>query len=156
MSGVEYVLDSSCLIKLHRDQPIDIYVSLWSSLADLLADGRAVIPREAFREIERRDDELRRWLHQRESQVVEASSDELVVVSTIAAAHPGWVAGRRNAADPFVIAAARQQRAVVVTDERRSGRGADDRNVRLPTVAAEFGVQCISLTEMVRRCGWVF
>ena len=71
----DYVFDSSFLIKLHRDQPMDIYVALWDRIADLLASGRAVVPREAFREIDNRDDELRVWLRDREALVVETSAE---------------------------------------------------------------------------------
>lgn len=156
MSEARYVLDSSCLIKLHRDQPIDIYPSVWERLSELLASGDAVIPREADREMQVKDDELRRWLHARQVSVVESTEDELAVVMQIAARHPGWVRGKKNAADPFLIATASARGAVVVTDERGTGRATEDRNLRIPTVAAEFGVKCITYTELVRQCGWTF
>jgi Domain of unknown function (DUF4411) len=151
-----FVLDSSCLIKLHRDQPIELYPSLWERLSELVVSGDAVIPREADREMQARDDELRRWLRERAPAVAETSSEELEIVREIAARHPDWVRGAKNAADPFIIATAKFRGAVVVTDERPSGPGTEDRNLRIPTVAAEFGVECILPTELVRRCGWRF
>ena len=123
MSEPGFVLDSSFLIKLHRDQPIDLYPSLWDRVSELLATGDAVIPREADREMQAKDDELRRWLRDRKAAVVETSVEELEIVRSIAERHPAWVRGAKNAADPFLIAAARTRGAVVVTDERPSGRG---------------------------------
>lgn len=156
MTEPGFVLDSSFLIKLHRDQPIELYPSLWDRVSELLASGDAVIPREADREMQAKDDELRGWLRERAAAVVESSLEELEVVRGIAERHPAWVQGSKNAADPFVIAAAKTRGAVVVTDERPSGRGTDDRNLRIPTVAAELGVECILPTELIRRRGWRF
>ncbi len=156
MTDPEYVLDSSFLIKLHREQPPDIYVSLWEAIANLLESGHAVVPREAARELERRDDDLFVWLKARSGGVAETSSEELEIVTRIAARFPMWVQGRKNAADPFVIAAALVRRAVIVTDERMAGLGSDERNLRIPNVAATYGATTILPTEMIRRCGWRF
>ena len=95
-------------------------------------------------------------LYPRSAAVVETSVEELEIVRGIAERHPAWVQGAKNAAHPFVIAAALTRGAVVVTDERPSGRGTEDRNLRIPTVAAELDVECILPTELIRRCGWRF
>lgn len=55
-----------------------------------------------------------------------------------------------------MIAAAHTREAVVVTDERLAGLTADERNLRIPNIAAEFGVGCIGPVELVRREGWRF
>lgn len=155
MTQTVYVLDSSFLIKLYREQPIDVYVTLWDSIDALLSSGGAIVPREAYREIERRDDALHDWLKGR-AGVVEADADEVHVVAEIGARYPSWVQGPRNAADPFVIAAALVRGGTVVTDERMAGPTADERNLRIPNVGAVFGVEVILPTEMIRRCGWRF
>lgn len=46
MTQPTFVLDSSCLIKLHREQPLELYPSLWVRMSELLAHGDAVIPRK--------------------------------------------------------------------------------------------------------------
>lgn len=84
------------MIRFHREQPIDLYPSLWDRLSDLLAGGRAVVPREAQRELESRDDDVQRWLRQRSSCVVEATAPELDVVVEIARRHPLWVLAPRT------------------------------------------------------------
>lgn len=156
MTSAAYVLDSSFLIKLHREQPVELYPTLWARIADLLSSGEALVPREAAREIERKTDDLHAWLRRHSGAVVEATADEIETVLTIGQAHPGWVRGQRNAADPFIIAAAVARSATIVTDERQSGYRGGEANLRIPTVAQEFGVECITPTELVRRCGWTF
>lgn len=156
MSPARYVLDSSFLIKLHREQPPEIYVSLWNRLSALLAAGEGVIPREADREMQRKDDPLRSWLRDRQASVVESTDEELVIVQAISRRYPDWVRGQKNAADPFLVAAALTRDAVVVTDERHSGSGAADHHMRLPNVAEAFDVETIAPTELIRRCGWTF
>ncbi len=156
MNQVHYVLDSSCLIKLNRDQPLELYPSVWEKVDDLTASGRAILPSEAKREIDHKDDALKAWVKLRPAMVVEATVDQLAVVLTISAAHPDWVQGRKNAADPFIIAAAVVHGGVIVTDEKFAGPGALGTNVRLPNVAAEHGIECIGFTDLVRREQWRF
>jgi len=134
VSQVRYVLDSSCLIKLNRDQPLELYPSVWEKLDELKATGRAILPSEAKREIDHKDDALKAWVKLRPSMVVEATTDDLALVQAISAAHPDWVQGRTNAA----------------------GAGAAGTNVRPPNVAAEHGIECIGFTDVVRREQWRF
>jgi len=156
VSSVEYVLDSSPLIKLNRDQPMELYPSVWEKIEELMASGRAILPSEAKREIDHKDDPLKAWLNLRPSVVLEATGADLAAVQRISVAHQDWVQGRKNAADPFIIAAAITHGAVIVTDERFAGAGAVGTNIRLPNVAAEHGVECIGFTELVRREQWRF
>lgn len=156
MSQVDYVLDSSCLIKLNREQPLELYPSVWEKVEALTVSGRAILPTEAKREIDHKDDPLKAWLKLRPGIVVEATTDDLAVVQEISAAHPHWVQGRKNAADPFVIAAAVVHGGVIVTDEKFGGGNAIGTNLRLPNVAAEHAVECIGFTDLVRREKWRF
>ena len=156
MKQVDYVFDSSCLIKLNREQPVDLYPSVWHQVETLTETGRAVLPREARREIDAKDDVLKAWVKDRPGIVCEETAADLAVVALISAAHSSWVRGKKNAADPFVIAAAVRLGATVVTDERWAGRGSDDSNLRIPNIAVEHGVECIDFTVLVRREQWRF
>lgn len=156
MSQVDFVLDSSCLIKLNRDQPIDLYPSVWERLEELSNTGRAVLPKEAERELDKKDDVLKEWVKARPQMVFDETDEDLAVVGRISTAHPAWVRGPKNAADPFVIAAAVRFGAVIVTDERWAGHAADERNLNIPNIAAQHGVECITFTELVRREQWRF
>lgn len=83
MSGVDYVLDSSCLMKLNRDQPVDLYPSVWERVEELLVGGRAVLPKEAKREIDKKDDVLHDWVKSRPSIVTDETEQDLAVVADI-------------------------------------------------------------------------
>lgn len=156
MIEVDYVLDSSCLIKLNREQPPDLYPSVWKRLEALVAVGRSVLPAEAKREIDKKDDVLKAWVKSRPEVVIVETHADLAVIVQISADHPLWVRGAKNAADPFIIATAVRQGAVIVTDEKLAGRGSDERNLRIPNIAAEHDVECIDFTELVRRERWRF
>lgn len=156
MIGVDYVFDSSCLMKLNREQPADLYPTVWERIEELVIGGRSVLPKEAKREIDKKDDVLREWVKSRSAMVIDETEQALAVVADISRAHPSWVRGEKNAADPFIIAAAVTLDAIIVTDERVAGRGADERNLRIPNVAAEHGVACINFTGLVRREQWRF
>lgn len=81
---------------------------------------------------------------------------ELATVEEIAQAHPEWVRSQLNEADPFVIAHAKEEGSLLVTEESRKGPHASDRNIKIPNVADEHGVQVIRFFDYVRREGWSF
>ncbi len=151
-----YTIDTNIIVTLNRDQPRDIYASVWGALEALIADGRCFMNREAFEELKDVDDECAPWAKAQEGFVQETTDGELTVVDAITARHPGWVEETKNAADPFVIAQAVEQKLVVVTFEKWKGPGTEDRNLRIPNVADEWSVECIKFQELARREGWVF
>ena len=65
---------------------------------------------------------------------------ELVTVGEIADAHPEWVRGQKNEGDPFIIAHAKAEGSEIVTEEKVTGPGTVEKNLRIPSVAAEHGV----------------
>ena len=151
-----YTLDTNVIVTLNRDQPRDIYVSVWQALEALIAAGRAFMNREAYEELVQVDDECAPWAKAQAGFIQDTTSAELAVVSRITSDHPGWVQESKNAADPFVVAQAVEGGLVVVTLERRKGPGAEDHNLRIPNVAEEWQVDCIDFKELARREGWVF
>lgn len=81
---------------------------------------------------------------------------ELGTVAEIARAHPGWVQGQLNEADPFVIAHAKVENSLLVTEENRKGPNTPERNLKIPNVADEHGVEVLKFFDYVRREGWTF
>lgn len=151
-----YTIDTNIIVTLNREQPRDIYASVWGALEALIADRRCFMNREAFEELKDVDDECAPWAKAQEGFVQETTEGELAVVGAITTQHPGWVQETKNAADPFVIAQAFEQERVVVTFERWKGPGTEDRNLKIPNVAGEWSVECIKFQELARREGWVF
>lgn len=152
-----YCIDTSIVIFMHQRLPRDIYPGLWEQMEDLIARGRAHMAKEAHLELKRVDDGCFDWADGRDGFVEEPVAAMIFdIVQLIADRHDGWVSEQRNQADPWVVAHACSGGYVVVTDERRKGPGGPDRNLKIPNVADEFRVECITLNELARREGWVF
>jgi hypothetical protein len=149
-----YVIDSSVLITFKRNQPRDIYRTLWKRLESLFRDGDAVVPREALDELDRGTDDLGDWVKKTDA-VYETTADVLTVVADISRRHPGWVRGTQNAADPFIIATAKVLGAVAVSNETHRPATVEA-NLKIPQVASEFGVMTMSTNDFFRELGWQF
>lgn len=150
-----FTLDSNILIGLMRNYPRDIFGSLWESIEELAA-GPECICEAVLNEVHRGGDELYKWARSLDGFVCSATDQELAIVAEIATAHPDWVRGQVNEADPFVIAHAEIEGSVVVTEENRKGPGTADKNLKIPNVADERGVKCMKFFEFVRKNGWKF
>ena len=86
-----YSLDTSALIEpWKRLYPYDVFPAFWDHMAGLFASGGAIMIDQVRIEIEKRDDELQRW-----------------------------VLANAGGADPFVIALARTRSLVVVSEEKK-------------------------------------
>lgn len=151
-----YTFDTNIVVTLNREQPRDIYESVWAAFEGLIAEGRGVMNREAYEELVHVDDECAPWAKAQADFVQDTTDTELAVVDTITSDHPDWVQDTKNAADPFIIAQAVECDLVVVTFERPKGPGAADHNLKIPNVASEWGIDCVDFRELARREGWVF
>lgn len=151
-----YAVDTNIIVWLNREQPRDIYPSVWARMEELIADGRAVMPREVHEELKRIDDICAPWAKQQPNFIVEPDAAELAIVASITNAHPTWVQDQANSADPFLIAHAAERGLVVVTLETRKGAGVLDHNLKIPNVADEWNVDCRNFRDLARSEGWVF
>ncbi len=65
-------------------------------------------------------------------------------------------AGTKNEADPFVIAHAKADDLIIVTEEKRKGPNCEDKNLSIPNVAEEHGVEVVQFFEYLRHNEWSF
>lgn len=151
-----YTLDSNILIGLVRLYPRDIFPAMWNNIEASIQEGDSCICEAVLHELHRGGDDLHTWAKRVPDFVCEATDEELAVVAEIAAAHPGWVQGQLNEADPFVIAHAKTENSVIVTEENRKGPNTQDKNQKIPNVADEHGVKAIKFFDYVREQGWQF
>ena len=151
-----YTLDSNILINLMRVYPRDIFGSVWDSIEGLVGQGEVCICEAVLREVHRGGDDLHSWAKGTSGFTCAATDEELLIVADIANAHPEWVRGQLNEADPFLIAHAKNEGSVVVTEENRKGPNTEDRNQKIPNIADEHGVDCIKFFDFVRDQGWQF
>ncbi len=153
---MSYTLDSNILINMVRLYPRDIFSSFWDSLEACIDAGEACICEAVLREVHRGGDELHKWAKGLSGFVCEVAAEELATVAAIGQAHPDWVRGQVNEADPFVVAHAKAEGSTLVTEEGLKGPGTEDKNLKIPNVAAEHSVECIKFFDFIRRQGWQF
>ena len=58
MTANVYVIDSSSLIELNKHNAMDVFVSVWDNISQLIKNDRLVAPKEVFNEIKNYDDTL--------------------------------------------------------------------------------------------------
>lgn len=153
---MSFSLDSNILINLIRIYPRDIFESLWDSIEASVASDEVCICEAVLREIHRGGDDLHTWAKNLDGFVCDVTDDELATVASIAVDHPDWVRGQVNEADPFLIAHAKAEGSVIITEENRKGPGTLDKNLKIPNVAIEHGVECMKFFEFMRAQGWSF
>lgn len=153
---MSYTLDSNIIIGLVQKYPRDIFPGIWDSIEESIARGESCISEAVHREVNRIGDNLYKWAKDLPGFVCSATDVELATVAQIATAHPDWVQGQLNEADPFVIAHAKAESSTVVTEENRKGPGTIDKNLKIPNVADEHRVEVLKFFDYVRREGWSF
>lgn len=151
-----YTLDTNILIGLVQRYPRDIFPAMWTNIESSVEAGSSCICEAILREVHRGGDDLHKWAKNLPGFVCQATDEELESVAEIAVAHPGWVQGPLNEADPFVIAHAKAEMSVIVTEETRKGPTTSDKNQKIPNIADEHGVKTIKFFDYVREHGWRF
>jgi len=151
-----YTLDTNILINLERQYPRDIFPGIWDALELMVDDQRACICRDVLDELSRGGDELHSWAKGLDGFVCEVTDAEVKTVVEISVAHPRWVQGSFNAADPWLIAHASESGRDIVTEEKRAGHGVHDHNQKVPNVASELNIESLTLFELARAETWRF
>lgn len=154
---MKYSLDTSAITGAWRKHyPQDIFPSLWRQhLPDLISSGELRAIYEVRVELERQDDELLKWMLEREEVFVEIDDHIQLQVQEILRRHRTLIDARkgRSGADPFVIALARRENCAVLTEERASG---SLKRPHIPDVCQALGVPCLDLLQLMRKEGWSF
>lgn len=151
------VFDTSAYINGQRDHlKPTIFPSVWRLVAESIEAGTIILPREVFRELLEKDDDLASWIRGLEPHVAEPGK----VVQRLAGEYLGKFPkpGIRNVADPFVLAEAKHRTFTVVTYEGRSFDGIPTKNwaKTMPGVCKQFGIPCCTLPEALERLGGAF
>ena len=160
-----YCTDTSALIELHATYGSDVFVSLWQNVAGLVKEGRLMAPREVLREIEKKDDDLLKWVKKHRKIFREQEIEQIQRAQEILSHFPKLIDPAKEIpdADPFVVALAiientkRQDtlfkgQCIVVTQEK-SSRGT---RPKIPDVCQHYGIECISVAGLFRKEGWKF
>lgn len=163
MTNNVYIIDTSSLVKLNRNNPIDVFPSIWKKLRFLVEKNRLVAPREVLNEIKQNDDMLSKWAKNQKKMFKEPTQKQIELVQEILKDFPALIdAERKFDADPWVIAPAielsssTQQtliniKRIVVTEEKLR-----ENRVRIPLVCIKKSIDFIDIVELFRAEGWKF
>ena len=153
-----YILDTSSLIELQETYPQSSFPTVWSNFESLVTSNQLISPIEVYNEIMPSNTFLDSWRNTNQNIFIQNTSTILSHVSEIMNQFPKLVDPNKTGpvADPFIIALARSSTSnitnstpVILTQEKNRG-------VRIPTVATQYGINCVSLLELFNTENWTF
>lgn len=151
-----YCIDSSSLIGAWvRHYPPKAFPGVWVKFEELIAVGRLRAPDEVGNEIEKKEDDLKKWAKSQNSLFVPLDFTQATEVKRILTAFPLLVDSSRgrSGGDPFVIALAKLHNHTVVTQEARTN---SPKKPRIPDVCEYYRIPYLTVLEMILREGWTF
>lgn len=153
-----YVIDSSSLIHLNRNYPIDIFEPIWAHISAMANDGLLLSHRQVRMELKAGDakDPARLWAREHKGIFVDPDGAQQVVLQKILKEFPNLANAmkQKEHADPWCVAFAR-----VLADE---GKGCclineelprGDGSHRIPNVCRRFDVKYSRLVPFFRDVG---
>lgn len=152
-----YSIDTSALLDgLERFYPAANFPRLWEKMDELIASGRLLMSEEAWDESRRIDAPAKDWCDElgsgRDQCKYLTDNEVAAVVGQILSDYPQWVTqGRRNGADPFVIAVAEVAGAMVISGESNGGPS----KPKIPYVCDQRDVECGRFIDLIVNEGWV-
>lgn len=162
-----FILDSSSFISPFRFYyAFDLIPAYWERLREYVEEQRIVLLDLVKAEIEKGEDELTDWIHEREfavcnhvtAPVVNKYQEILRYVESCGyyreRALNTWA--QPDVADPWIIAAAAVNGYTLITDEVSAGtlsKRTPSKNAKIPDVARAFSVKTGNLYYMMRQLG---
>jgi len=159
-------MDTSAWIGMKQVYPARTFPTLWNKLDTLTKNTRLISPNEVFKELERKDDEVFKWVKQRKKIFSKLNDEEMIALTLgIEAEFPNWVDHQKETpeADPFVIALACLEKknlqmlgdeCVVVSEERpRTNINAKS---KIPDVCRRYNLRHFSNLELINNEDWKF
>lgn len=158
-----YIIDTSSLVRLNRNNPIDVFPSIWEKLKYLSDNNRLIAPKEVLNEIKQNDDMLTKWVKAQKRMFKDRTPKQISIVQEILKDYPSLIdTERRYDADPWVIALAIELtsnpqttlvtiKRIVVTEEKLRAN-----QIRIPYVCNQKSIENIDIVELFRTEGWKF
>jgi len=148
-----HVFDTSIWLKVWKQHPPDIYVTLWSKLEAAASASTICSPEDVKIEIERGSDGLAdhigKWpgLFVPVEAIWQQSRDVLAACPSLCDE-----SSTSNQADPFVVALGIERRGIVVSGE--TPRKAPGGRLKIPDACERFGVAHFDWFSFLRANGW--
>lgn len=152
-----YSLDTSALIDgIERFYPIRNFPQFWEKMDELIVAGRLKVSEEVWAEAQRIDAPLRDWCQDKSFDRTACISPTTLEVANAAGSimtmFPQWsTQGKKNGADPFVIAVAMSEGGQVISGETNGGPA----KPKIPYVCTKVGVAHGRLVDLIRGEDWI-
>lgn len=152
-----FCLDTNVFIEAWRKYyPPCRVKNYWEILDNLAKQNIIFSPIEVKKELEKKDDDIKKWIKRRGYFFQEPDERVTLKVAEILEQFPDLVNNvkNRSVADPWVIAHAEVEGATVVTKE---GDGSGKKNkIKIPDVCRSRGVKCIDDFSFLDEMGISF
>ncbi len=151
-----FCLDANVLIQSWRNYySPDFCQSYWNILNQLGVQGKIFIPELVFKEINRVEDNLSKWLRDADIPVRLINEEVTSCLKDIYKKNPihKYLVDNtkaRSLADPWVIAHSMRERATVVTKEEKV-TAASSHKIKIPNVCDNMGVPWINDFQLIRK-----
>lgn len=101
-----YIIDTCSIAHLHRNFPPDIFTRIYERIDLIIKEGRLIAPNEVKREIEAGDDDISKWLSDRQEMIRPTTIEIIHEVEGIIFRSPPIADEKKEkpVADPFLIA----------------------------------------------------
>lgn len=149
-----FSLDTSGILDAWvRYYPPDVFPTIWSKMDVSARNGEIFVIDEVVRELERKDDDIHKWVKQRGAMIVPIDIEVQKHLAEIMTKYGRLVDTKKNRSgcDPWVIALARARGLIVVTGEKATG---NLKKPKIPDVCNDLGVPCIEIVDFFRKQGW--
>ena len=149
-----YCLDTGVFVQgWNHYYSMDICPEYWEVLDSLAKKDIIFSPIEVRYEIEKIDDGLNKWIHDKPYLFKDITTDVQENLRQIMASHGRLVDSikQRSVADPWVIAFAMSENAIVVTKEFPSG--IDTRRIKIPDVCNALKVPWMNDFDFAKEVG---
>lgn len=151
-----YCIDTSSLIAAWQERyPIENFPKFWEKMEGLIVKKRLVSPLDVLNEIQKRSDELHKWLKVQTDMFMELDDATQIEAANVLATFPRLVGEKklRTSADPFVIALARVKGFQIVTEEKPTG---NNNKPNIPDVCSGMNMNnCIGLLDLIKSEKWI-
>lgn len=150
-----YCIDTSSMIAAWQERyPIENFPRFWEKMEGLIAKKRLVSPIDVLNEIQKRSDELHKWLKVQPEMFRELENAIQIEAAQVLSQFPRLVGEKklRTSADPFVIALAKVEGFQIVTEEKPTGNNSKP---NIPDVCLGMNLKCIGLLDLIKAERWV-
>lgn len=152
-----FAFDTSAFINgWHYHYPPAVFAGVWTLIEGAMVSGLILSPREVYKELGAKDDDLKAWSRQYSNAFINPDQQVQLEAGKIQAHFPD--AGVRDVADPWVIAEAKVKGLTVVTYEGRSFSGVPTlkASTKMPGICQIENVPCVTLPEALQALGGNF